>query len=235
MNRGVELQSSFEQIQTRLRSAEETFNRPARSANLLAVSKTKPASDIVSLYHLGCRRFGENYVQEAIHKMATLTQFDIEWHYIGKIQSNKTHLIAQHFDWVHTLDRDKIAKRLNDARSAEPINILIQVNVDNAKNKSGVAPAALDDLVDTVLTLPRLKLRGLMSIPDPVSEESLANAHQSMKTRFDRIKARLPEPTIFDTLSMGMTNDLELAIKSGSTLVRIGTALFGQRPTKERS
>jgi pyridoxal phosphate enzyme (YggS family) len=200
---------------------------------LLAVSKTKPSSDIQMLHALGQRSFGENYVQEAVEKIHELQGLDIEWHYIGHIQSNKTKLIATEFDWVHTVDREKIASRLNDARDGDPLNILIQVNVDLAETKSGVPPTDLKALAMAIWKLPHLTLRGLMSIPDPVSENDLQRAHQQLKALFEEIKADHPTPEIFDTLSMGMTNDLELAISEGSTMVRIGTALFGARAPKE--
>ena len=185
------------------------------------------------LHALGQRSFGENYVQEAVDKIHELQGLDIEWHYIGHIQSNKTKVIATEFDWVHTVDREKIASRLNDARDGDPLNILIQVNVDLAETKSGVSPTDLKALAMAIWKLPHLKLRGLMSIPDPVSENDLQRAHQQLKVLFEEIKADHPTPEIFDTLSMGMTNDLELAISEGSTMVRIDTALFGARAPKE--
>ena len=233
MDRATELKQHLTVIDTAIREAASACGRDPESIQLLAVSKTKPSSDIQMLHALGQRSFGENYVQEAVDKIHELQGLDIEWHYIGHIQSNKTKLIATEFDWVHTVDREKIASRLNDARDGDPLNILIQVNVDLAETKSGVSPTDLKALAMAIWKLPHLKLRGLMSIPDPVSENDLQRAHQQLKALFEEIKAGHPTPEIFDTLSMGMTNDLELAISEGSTMVRIGTALFGARTPKE--
>lgn len=233
MDRATELKQHLTVIDTAIRDAASACGRDPESIQLLAVSKTKPSSDIQMLHALGQRSFGENYVQEAVEKIHELQGLDIEWHYIGHIQSNKTKLIATEFDWVHTVDREKIASRLNDARDGDPLNILIQVNVDLAETKSGVSPTDLKALAMAIWKLPHLKLRGLMSIPDPVSENDLQRAHQQLKALFEEIKADHPTPEIFDTLSMGMTNDLELAISEGSTMVRIGTALFGARAPKE--
>ena len=233
MDRATELKQHLAVIDTAIREAASNCGRNPESIQLLAVSKTKPSSDIQMLHALGQRSFGENYVQEAVDKIHELQGLDIEWHYIGHIQSNKTKVIATEFDWVHTVDREKIASRLNDARDGDPLNILIQVNVDLAETKSGVSPTDLKALAMAIWKLPHLKLRGLMSIPDPVSENDLQRAHQQLKVLFEEIKADHPTPEIFDTLSMGMTNDLELAISEGSTMVRIGTALFGARAPKE--
>lgn len=233
MDRATELKQHLAVIDTAIREAASACGRDPESIQLLAVSKTKPSSDIQMLHALGQRSFGENYVQEAVDKIHELQGLDIEWHYIGHIQSNKTKVIATEFDWVHTVDREKIASRLNDARDGDPLNILIQVNVDLAETKSGVSPTDLKALAMAIWKLPHLKLRGLMSIPDPVSENDLQRAHQQLKVLFEEIKADHPTPEIFDTLSMGMTNDLELAISEGSTMVRIGTALFGARAPKE--
>ena len=233
MDRIAELTHHFSQIESAIQHAEGVANREHGSVHLLAVSKTKPASDIAALFQLGQRRFGENYVQEAVDKIDSLSDLDIEWHYIGQIQSNKTKTIATAFDWVHTVDREKIARRLNEARISTPLNTLIQVNVDLAETKSGVIPGDLKRLAETIWALPNLRLRGLMSIPDPVSNEDLKQAHQTLRSLFDELKQAHPAPEIFDTLSMGMTNDLELAVTEGSTMVRIGTALFGARPPKD--
>ena len=233
MDRATELKQHLAVIDTAIREAASNCGRNPESIQLLAVSKTKPSSDIQMLHALGQRSFGENYVQEAVDKIHELQGLDIEWQYIGHIQINKTKRIATEFDWVHTVDREKIASRLNDARDGDPLNILIQVNVDLAETKSGVSPTDLKALAMAIWKLPHLKLRGLMSIPDPVSENDLQRAHQQLKVLFEEIKADHPTPEIFDTLSMGMTNDLELAISEGSTMVRIGTALFGARAPKE--
>ena len=233
MDRIAELTHHFSQIESSIRHAESAANREHGSVHLLAVSKTKPASDIAALFRLGQRRFGENYVQEAVDKIDSLNNLDIEWHYIGQIQSNKTKVIATAFDWVHTVDREKIARRLNEARIGKPLNTLIQVNVDLAETKSGVIPGDLKRLAETIWALPKLRLRGLMSIPDPLSDEDLKRSHQLLRSLFAELKQAHPAPEIFDTLSMGMTNDLELAVTEGSTMVRIGTALFGARPPKD--
>ena len=233
MDRIAELTHHFSQIESAIQHAEGVANRERGSVHLLAVSKTKPASDIAALFQLGQKQFGENYVQEAVDKIDSLSDLDIEWHYIGQIQSNKTKIIATAFDWVHTVDREKIARRLNEARIGSPLNTLIQVNVDLAETKSGVIPGDLKRLAETIWALPNLRLRGLMSIPDPVSDEDLKRSHQTLRSLFDELKQAHPAPEIFDTLSMGMTNDLELAVTEGSTMVRIGTALFGARPPKD--
>lgn len=235
MTRKDALHSACAEIQWRIRRACEQAKRDAQAVRLLAVSKTKPASDIRALYGAGVTQFGENYLQEALDKIAALSDLAITWHYIGAIQSNKTQAIASAFDWVHTIDRDKIARRLDAGRSghASPLHVLIQVNVDEAPTKSGVAPSDLDALIETILTCPNLRLRGLMSIPDPVDAEALGRAHHTLKTLFDASIVTHGLPDSFDTLSMGMTQDLELAIAEGSTLVRIGTALFGARQTRE--
>ena len=233
MDRAAELKNNLSVIEASIRQAESLSGRDQASVKLLAVSKTKPASDIKYLYDRGQRSFGENYVQEAVEKIHSLSELDIDWHYIGHIQSNKTKLIATEFDWVHTVDRAKIATRLNASRTGQPLNILIQVNVDDAESKSGIAPNELKALAEAIWTLPNLRLRGLMSIPDPVSESDLRSAHRTLKLLFDEVKSAHPSPTIFDTLSMGMTNDLDLAIAEGSTMVRIGTALFGARAKKD--
>ncbi len=233
MDRIAELTHHFSQIKSAIQHAESAANRECGSVHLLAVSKTKPTSDIEALFRLGQRQFGENYVQEAVDKIDSLSDLDIEWHYIGHIQSNKTKIIATAFDWVHTVDRKKIASRLNEARIGKPLNILIQVNVDLAETKSGVTPNDLKRLAETIWALPNLRLRGLMSIPDPVSEGDLKRSHQTLRSLFEELKQAHPAPEIFDTLSMGMTNDLELAVAEGSTMVRIGTALFGARPPKD--
>ena len=233
MDRTTQLQSHLTATEDAIRTAEANAAREKQSVRLLAVSKTKPAADIKALYALGQKSFGENYVQEATEKINKLKEFDIEWHFIGHIQSNKTKQIATTFDWVHTVDRKKIANRLSEARHGKPLNILIQVNVDLAETKSGVGPSELTDLAEYIWNLPNLKLRGLMSIPDPKSDDQLRQSHHQLKILFDKVKRDHPTPKIFDTLSMGMTHDLELAVSQGSTMVRIGTALFGARAPKE--
>jgi len=198
---------------------------------LLAVSKTKPAAMIATLAAQGQRDFGENYLQEAIGKINELkAQADgnhIVWHYIGSIQRNKTRDIAEHFDWVQTLERDIIAKRLNDQRpeNLPPLNVLIQVNIDRELSKSGCNPDEVDALVDTIKAYPKLALRGLMIIPD----KSGSDAFDRTQQLFNEIKTNHPELTQWDMLSMGMSGDMEEAIAHGSTMVRVGTAIFGAR------
>jgi pyridoxal phosphate enzyme (YggS family) len=198
---------------------------------LLAVSKTKPAEMIVALANQGQREFGENYLQEAIEKIKTLQALpetkDIVWHYIGSIQRNKTRDIAEHFDWVQTLERDIIAKRLNDQRPADlpPLNVLIQLNIDDEDSKSGCLPAQLPELIATIKDYSRLQLRGLMIIPATENTDAFARTQQL----FNEIKKAHPELSAWDTLSMGMSADMEAAIAHGSTMVRVGTAIFGAR------
>ena len=233
MDRATQLKQNFTIIEHAIRTAEVNAALEKQSVRLLAVSKTKPATDIETMYALGQKCFGENYVQEATEKINILKELSIEWHFIGHIQSNKTKQIATTFDWVHTVDREKIANRLSEARDGKPLNILIQVNVDLAKTKSGVDPSNLKDLAESIWNLPNLRLRGLMSIPDPESDSQLKQSHHYLKNLFDNLKRDHPTPEIFDTLSMGMTHDLELAVSEGSNMVRIGTALFGARAPKE--
>ena len=233
MSRSDDLLAHLDRIQRQIEEASLNAGREKDSCRLLPVSKTKPVSDLKILYDAGIRAFGENYVQEAVEKISTLGHQDIEWHYIGHIQSNKTRILAEAFDWIHTVDRLKIASRLNEARTGEPLNILVQVNVDQSASKSGVSLDALDALVEAIDPLPNLSLRGLMSIPDPTDSDHLKAAHDRLHDAFTHLQTAVSEPAKFDTLSMGMTNDLELAIASGSTMVRIGTALFGKRLPKE--
>ena len=188
---------------------------------LIAVSKTKPASDLQQAIDCGQKHFGENYLQEALDKIQILSGQDLIWHFIGPIQSNKTSKIAENFDWVHSVDRLKIAKRLNEQRpdSLEKLQILLQVNIDNESSKSGVLVDEVDDLVSQIQAMDHLVLRGFMCIPKPGDSE---DSFQAM----EKLLARYPE---LDTLSMGMSADLESAIKHGATFVRIGTDIFGQR------
>ena len=225
-----DLQIRYGKVRDAIELACRAAQRPIESVRLLAVSKSKPADDIARLADLGVREFGENYLQEALTKQAALADQPLIWHFIGHIQSNKTTEIAQHFDWVHTVDRIKIVQRLNQARaaSASPLNVLIQVNVDNAPTKSGIPPADLNTLVEAVMNSPNLLLRGLMSLPDPISQDALVASHRQLASLMTGLQQRFPQASL-DTLSMGMTDDLTQAIAAGSTCVRIGTALFGQR------
>jgi pyridoxal phosphate enzyme (YggS family) len=217
----------LKQIQTRISQAEHAHHRTPGSVLLLAVSKTKPAEDIVAAYQAGQRHFGESYLQEALRKQQELGAFDITWHFIGPIQSNKTRLIAAHFDWVHSVDKLKIAQRLNEQRPARlpPLNVCLQVNISGEASKSGITLDELPEMCGQVAQLPRLKLRGVMAIPAP--EEDFERQRQPYKALYQAVTA-LNRPEL-DTFSFGMTGDLEAAIAEGATIVRIGTALFGAR------
>lgn len=213
-------------VSERIRAAAQASQRDADSVHLLAVSKTKPAQAVREAYAAGLRDFGENYLQEALGKQAELTDLPLSWHFIGPIQSNKTRAIAEHFAWVHSVDRLKIAQRLSEQRPADlpPLIICIQVNVSGEASKSGCTPADLPALAEAISALPRLKLRGLMAIPEPTDDRAEQDA--AFATVRD-LQASLNLG--LDTLSMGMSHDLESAIAQGATWVRIGTALFGAR------
>lgn len=210
----------------RIRDAAQAVQRDPASIGLLAVSKTKPASDLREAYDAGLRDFGENYLQEALGKQAELSDLPLIWHFIGPIQSNKTRAIAENFAWVHSVDRLKIAQRLSEQRPPElpPLNICIQVNVSGEASKSGCSPEDLPALAQAISALPNLKLRGLMAIPEPTDDRDEQNASFAAVST---LQAQLGLP--LDTLSMGMSHDLEAAIAQGATWVRIGTALFGAR------
>ncbi|MBA6045813.1 YggS family pyridoxal phosphate-dependent enzyme [Pseudomonas lactis] len=213
-------------VSQRIRAAADAVQRDASSIHLLAVSKTKPAQAVRDAYAAGLHDFGENYLQEALGKQADLTDLPLSWHFIGPIQSNKTRAIAENFAWVHSVDRLKIAQRLSEQRPTDlpPLNICIQVNVSGEASKSGCTPADLPALATAISALPRLKLRGLMAIPEPTEDRAEQDA--AFATVRD-LQASLNLP--LDTLSMGMSHDLESAIAQGATWVRIGTALFGAR------
>ncbi|MGA8135219.1 MULTISPECIES: YggS family pyridoxal phosphate-dependent enzyme [Pseudomonas] len=213
-------------VAARIAAAAQAAGRDSASIGLLAVSKTKPAAAVREAHAAGLRDFGENYLQEALGKQAELTDLPLCWHFIGPIQSNKTRAIAEHFDWVHSVDRLKIAQRLSEQRPADlaPLNICIQVNVSGEASKSGCTPADLPALAAAISALPNLKLRGLMAIPEPTEERAEQDAaFATVRTLQDSLNLPL------DTLSMGMSHDLESAIAQGATWVRIGTALFGAR------
>ncbi len=220
------------QVRDKISAAALRCGRASEDVALLAVSKTKPASAVAEAIDAGQRAFGENYVQEGVDKIRHFQEqgvIGLQWHFIGPLQSNKSRLVAEHFDWCHTVDRLRIASRLSDQRPAEmpPLNILIQINISDEESKSGIPLAELDALADQVAELPGVCLRGLMAIPAPVSnyERQFAVAQQ-MAVAFDALKLRYPT---VDTLSLGMSDDMEAAIAAGSTLVRIGTAIFGAR------
>ena len=213
-------------VSQRIRAAADAVQRDASSIHLLAVSKTKPAQAVREAYAAGMHEFGENYLQEALGKQAELTDLPLSWHFIGPIQSNKTRAIAENFAWVHSVDRLKIAQRLSEQRPADlpPLNICIQVNVSGEASKSGCTPADLPALANAISALPRLTLRGLMAIPEPTEDRTEQDAAFAT-VRDLQNSLNLP----LDTLSMGMSHDLESAIAQGATWVRIGTALFGAR------
>jgi len=216
-------------VHTRIAAAARAAGREPGDVALLAVSKTFTAGEVRAANTAGQREFGENYVQEAMEKMAALSSLPLVWHFIGPIQSNKTRAIAGHFDWVHTVAREKIALRLAEARPMERgrLDICIQVNVSGEQSKSGVAPEAVRPLAEAVRALPRLRLRGLMAIPEPSGDTSL------QRRRFASLRRLLEQLNAagfgLDTLSMGMSQDLEAAVMEGATIVRIGTAIFGER------
>ncbi len=217
------------QVRQRIARALHACNRPADAAQLLAVSKTKPASAIREAYAAGQRCFGENYLQEALDKQQQLQDLTIEWHFIGPIQSNKTRAIAENFDWVHSVDRFKIASRLNDQRPAglPPLNVCLQVNLDQEASKAGVSLEELPALLESLRPLPHICVRGLMAIPAPRSDyDQQRRALQPLTDSLLQLRADYPQ---LDTLSMGMSADLEAAIAAGATIVRIGTDIFGQR------
>jgi len=223
------LQRYFQQCEL-VNSEQLKRGLPNTPLKLLAVSKTRPATDVARLYKAGQRDFGENYLQDALLKQRLLAHLDISWHFIGPIQSNKTRDIARHFSWVHSVDRFKIAKRLSDQRPAglPALNVCLQVNVDEEETKSGFSLGELPEVIESILNLPNIRLRGLMAIPK--ADKPLAEQRASFK------KLAMEKDTLnqqfdlqLDTLSMGMSGDLQAAIAEGSTMVRVGTAIFGER------
>lgn len=224
-----DLTERFATTRTRIASATTHAGRPAGSVGLVAISKGQPATAVRALAELGQRDFGENYLQEALPKLEALRDLPITWHFTGQIQGNKTRAIAESFAWVHTLDRERIALRLNEQRPSHlpPINVCLEVRLEDESGKGGAAPAQIADLAARVRDLPRLKLRGLMALPPP------RESFEEQKQLFDRVAALLHElhdaGFAVDTLSMGMSGDLEAAIAAGATYVRVGTALFGER------
>ena len=217
------------QVHAQIQASCQAAGRPESSVRLLAVSKTWGADAVRAAHAAGQTAFGENYIQEAVDKITALHDLPLEWHCIGPIQSNKTRLVAEHFDWVHSIDRLKIAQRLSEQRPAHlpPLQVCIQVNVDGGATKSGVAPQDLPALAQAVAALPRLQLRGLMTIPEPAESPEAARAvHRQARQLLEALQA---QGLALDTLSMGMSADMEAAILEGSTLVRVGTAIFGKR------
>lgn len=221
--------SNLQAIRHAVTQAALAAKRDAASVTLLAVSKTFPAEAVREAHAAGQRAFGENYVQEALDKMAALRDLPLEWHFIGPIQSNKTRVIAENFAWVHGVERLKIAQRLSEQRPADlpPLNICLQVNVSGETSKSGVAPQEVLALARAVIALPRLKLRGLMAIPAPADEfEAQCRPFAQLRELSHEITA---QGIALDTLSMGMSHDFAAAIQEGATIVRVGTAIFGTR------
>lgn len=223
---------NFNNVRHLIDSAAKTAGRSPDAVTLLAVSKTRQPDELRALYALGQRAFGENYLQEACDKIAALNDLAIEWHFIGPIQSNKTRPIAEQFDWVHSVDRLKIAERLSAQRPADlpPLNICVQINISHEESKSGCLPDAAEALLNQISQLPNLCLRGLMAIP--AATDNTAEQHRplaAMRALFATLQQQ--HPTL-DTLSMGMSDDMDIAIAEGATIVRIGTALFGPRPAK---
>ncbi len=218
--------NNIAKVAARIREAAQAAGRDPDTVGLLAVSKTQPAEAIREANGAGLSDFGENYLQEALEKQADLADLALTWHFIGPIQSNKTRAIAEHFDWVHSVDRLKIAQRLSEQRPAElpPLNVCLQVNVSGEASKSGCAPQDVAELARAIATLPNLRLRGLMAIPEPTDDR--AEQHAAF-ARLRQLQQALALE--LDTLSMGMSQDLEAAIAEGATWVRIGTALFGAR------
>lgn len=218
------------QVRDKISAAATRCGRASEEVTLLAVSKTKPASAVAEAIAAGQHAFGENYVQEGVEKVAELAAHpDLQWHFIGPLQSNKSRLVAEHFAWCHTVDRLRIAQRLSDQRPVDmpPLNVLIQINISDEQSKSGIALAELPALAEAIAALPNLTLRGLMAIPAPEADYQRQLAVFSrMNDAFLALRQRYPQA---DTLSMGMTDDMAAAIAAGSTLVRIGTAIFGAR------
>ena len=227
------INDNLQAVTARIREAARASGRDASAVRLLAVTKTVPPAAIREAFGAGQRSFGENYVQEALEKQAALAASGfrdrIEWHLIGPLQSNKTRAAASGFDWVHTIDREKVARRLSEARAedAPPLNVLVQVNVSGEATKSGVPPAEVGALAGAVAGLPRLRLRGLMAIPEPTDDAQVQlERFRSVRELFDGLNRQGLQ---LDTLSMGMSQDLEAAVAEGSTMVRVGTAIFGVR------
>lgn len=232
--------NNLQLVTQRIVSACQKNNRAPAEVDLLAVSKTFPAADVAQAHACGQNAFGENYIQEGLAKIAALRVADssgLQWHCIGPVQSNKTRSVAENFDWVQTIDRLKIAQRLSEQRPMHlpPLQVLIQVNADGGANKSGATPEQVMELATAMAQLPRLQLRGLMAIPEPQPTFALQlQSHRQVKAIFDSLQNTLrnsaaPHAAAFDTLSLGMTDDLEAAIQAGSTMVRVGSGIFGRR------
>ncbi len=223
------LSDNIPKVLQRLRLSAKKYDRPENAILLLAVSKTRPPEDIRAAFAAGIRDFGESYLQEALGKIAALEDLPLTWHFIGPIQSNKTRPIAEHFHWVHSVEREKIARRLNDQRpeALPPLQVCLQVNISGEQSKSGCSLEELPALARSVAAMPRLQLRGLMAIPAATGDEAeQRRPFARLRQALEALKSEFPD---LDTLSMGMSGDMEVAIAEGSTLVRIGTAIFGPR------
>jgi pyridoxal phosphate enzyme (YggS family) len=223
------IQSNLQAVNARIAAACTAAGRDRASVQLVAVSKTWPAAAVQEAAAAGQSEFGENYLQEALDKIATLSALNLHWHFIGPLQSNKTRPVAENFGWVHSVDREKVAERLSAQRpeGMAALNVCIQVNISGEASKSGIAPEALAPLARQVARMPRLRLRGLMSVPEPTDDQALSRRRfASLRGLLDELKR---DGFAVDTLSMGMTSDLEAAIAEGATMVRIGTAIFGER------
>lgn len=229
----MSISENLSRIQQQIEQISAKYQR--ENVRLLAVSKTKPVQAIEEAIRADQCAFGENYVQEGVEKIAYFSgNKSLEWHFIGPLQSNKSRLVAEHFDWIQTMDRFKIAERLNDQRPEHlrPLNVLIQINISDESSKSGIQPEEMFSLAEKISQFPRLKLRGLMAIPKPESEpEQQKIALRKMKDLFNRLQQRFES---VDTLSMGMSDDMASAIECGSTIVRIGTAIFGERDYSQK-
>lgn len=226
------LQDARQHVLQQIQRACEHAQRAPETVQLLAVSKTHPSESLREMYAAGQRAFGENYLQEALEKIEALQDLEIEWHFIGHVQRNKTKNLAEKFDWVHGVDRLIIAERLSNQRLQDQsdLNICLQVNIDGQDSKDGCAPDEVAELVAQISQLPKIRLRGLMVIPAPDNTAAFADA----KLLFDEVKEKHAHPQDWDTLSMGMSGDLEAAIDAGSTMVRVGTALFGARDYSQK-
>lgn len=224
--------NNLQRVHERIAAACARAQRPVTDVTLLAVSKTFGPDAVREAHECGQLAFGENYIQEAVEKIALLAGLGLQWHCVGPVQSNKTRLVAAHFDWIHSVDRLKIAQRLSQQRPPElaPLQVCLQVNIDGGPTKAGVIAADALALAQEIQRLPRLQLRGLMTIPEPTDDFALQRAlHQRARLLFDQLNEA---GLALDTLSMGMTADLEAAIDAGSTMLRVGTAIFGGRPAK---
>jgi len=235
----LSISAKLKEIHKNIKHIAEHYQRNPNSILLLAISKARTVEEIRPAYAAGCCCFGESYIQEAMEKMGVLQALPLVWHFIGPIQSNKTQLIAKNFAWVHSIDRLKIAQRLNDQRdsSAPVLNVCIQVNISEDENKSGIKLANLQDLANKVVNLPRLKLRGLMTVPrlshslskQRIAFHEMANALSKLNASLSNANNLGKNHDFLDTLSMGMSNDYPAAIAEGATIIRLGTALFGAR------